>query len=115
MKKSLIVYTYNSEKYIGKLLKSILEQIDETEQELIIVDDLSTDNTVPIIVDTIVIEGAPESEANENELNNLSLEEHYKFYINSTQKGKRKSVEMAKKIALGDFKFIINKRKRVKI
>jgi len=101
MKKSLIVYTYNSEKYIGKLLKSILEQIDETEQELIIVDDLSTDNTVPIIVDTIGL--------------NFIDEEHYKFYINSAQKGKRKSVEMAKKIALGDFKFIINKRKRVKI
>lgn len=101
MKKSLIVYTYNSEKYIGKLLKSILEQIDETEQELIIVDDLSTDNTVPIIVDTIGL--------------NFIDEEHYKFYINSIQKGKRKSVEMAKKIALGDFKFIINKRKRVKI
>lgn len=101
MKKSLIVYTYNSEKYIGKLLKSILEQIDETEQELIIVDDLSTDNTVPIIVDTIGL--------------NFIDEEHYKFYINSTQKGKRKSVEMAKKIALGNFKFIINKRKRVKI
>lgn len=101
MKTSLIVYTNNSEKYIGKLLKSILEQIDETEQELIIVDDLSTDNTVPIIVDTIGL--------------NFVDEEHYKFYINTMTKGKKESIEMAKKIAKGDFKFIINKRKRAKI
>ena len=101
MKTSLIIYTNNSEKYIERLLKSILEQIDETEQELIIVDDLSMDNTVPIIVSTIGL--------------NFTDEEHYKFYINSKPKGKRKSIEMAKKIAQGDFKFIINKRKRAKI
>lgn len=101
MKRSLIVYTNNSEKYIGKLLKSIMEQIDETKEELIIVDDRSTDQTVPIIVSTIGYF--------------FMDEEHYKFYINSELKGKRKSIEMAKSIAKGDFKFIINKRKRVNI
>ena len=100
MKKSLIIYTNNSEKYIEKLLKSILEQIDETEEELVIIDDLSTDETVPIIVSTIGL--------------NFVDEEHYKFYINAEKKGKRKSVEMAKKIAKGDFKFIVNKKKRLK-
>ena len=31
MTRSFILYTNNSEKYISKLLKSILEQIDETQ------------------------------------------------------------------------------------
>lgn len=100
MKTSLILYTNNSEKYIEKVLSSILEQIDETEEQLIIVDDLSTDNTIPSIVSMIGL--------------NFVDEEHYKLYINSEKKGKRKSIEMAKKIAEGDFKFIINKKKRVK-
>ena len=30
MKRSLIIYTNNSDKYIGKLIASIMEQIDET-------------------------------------------------------------------------------------
>jgi len=101
MKRSFIIYTNNSEKYIEKVLKSILEQIDETEEELIIIDDFSTDNTVPLIVNTIGL--------------NFTDEEHYKFYINNPVKGKRDSIKMGKKIAKGDFKFIINKRKRVKI
>lgn len=98
---SLIIYTHNSEKYIGRLLESIMEQMDETKYELIIVDDLSTDNTIPIIVQTIGYF--------------FTDEEHYKLYINSYPKGKRKSIEMAKNIAKGDFKFIINKKKRINI
>lgn len=101
MKRSLIVYTNNSEKYIGKLIESIMDQIDETKEELIIVDDLSTDNTIPIIVNTIGYF--------------FTDEEHYKLYINTSPKGKQSSIEMAKKIAKGDFKFIINKKKRVKL
>lgn len=101
MKRSLILYTNNSEKYIGKLLESIMEQIDETKEELIIVDDLSTDQTVPIIVSTIGYF--------------FTDEDHYKFYINSKPKGKKDSIIMAKGIAKGDFKFIINKKKRIKL
>lgn len=101
MKRSLIVYTNNSEKYIGKVLESIMEQLDESKEELIIVDDLSTDNTIPIIVNTIGYF--------------FTDEEHYKLYINTSPKGKRDSIEMAKKIAKGDFKFIINKKKRMKL
>lgn len=101
MTRSLIVYTNNSEKYIAKLLNSILEQIDETKEQLVIVDDLSTDNTVPLIVDTIGL--------------NFTDEEHYKFFINTPKKGKKDSIEMAKKIATGDFKFVINKKGRVKL
>ncbi len=101
MKRSLILYTNNSEKYIGKVLKSIMEQIDETKEELIIIDDRSTDQTVPIIVSTIGYF--------------FMDTEHYKFYINSKLEGKRKSIEKAKSIAKGDFKFIINKRKRINL
>lgn len=101
MERSIIVYTNNSEKYIGNLIQSILEQIDETKEELIIVDDLSTDNTIPIIVSEIGYF--------------FTDEEHYKLYINTSPKGKRKSIEMAKKIARGDFKFIVNKKKRINL
>lgn len=101
MKTSYIVYTNNSEKYIAKLLQSILEQIDETQEELIIIDDLSRDETVPNIVNTIGL--------------NFTDEEHYKFYINQEPIGKKSSIEKAKKIATGNFKFIINKKGRVKL
>jgi len=101
MTRSLIVYTNNSQKYIEKLLQSILEQIDETKEELIIIDDLSQDNTVPLIVNTIGL--------------NFTDEEHYKFYINQERIGKRASIEKFKKIAKGDFKFIVNKKGRIKL
>lgn len=101
MQCSYIVYTNNSQKYIERLLKSILEQIDETKEELIIIDDLSTDNTVPLIVNTIGL--------------NFTDEEHYKFYINQERIGKRASIEKFKKIAKGDYKFIVNKKGRIKL
>ena len=75
IKTSYIIYTNNSEKYIERLLKSILEQIDETKEQLIIVDDLSEDKTVPLIVNTIGL--------------NFTDEEHYKFYINEFKKVKK--------------------------
>ena len=100
MKTSYIVYCNNSQKYIERLLKSILEQIDD-EEELIIIDDLSTDNTVPLIVNTIGL--------------NFTDEEHYKFYINQERIGKRASIEKFKKIAKGDYKFIVNKKGRINL
>ena len=101
MTTSYIIYTNNSQKYITKLLKSVLEQIDDTKDELIIVDDLSEDNTVPCIVGTIGY--------------NFMNEEHYKFYINQQKEGRCKSLDKMKSIAKGDFKFIINKKGRVKL
>lgn len=100
MKRSLIIYTNNSEKYIDRLICSVLEQMKD-DDELIIVDDMSTDNTIPIIVSRVGYMWADE--------------EHYKLYINTSLKGKRNSVEIAKKIASGNFKFIINKKKRIKL
>ena len=101
MKRSLIVYTNNSEKYIEKLLNSILEQMDDEEEQLIIVDDMSTDATIPLVVGKIGY--------------SFIDEEHYNLFINTSVKGKKKSIEMAKKVAKGDFKFIINKKKRIKL
>lgn len=101
MERSLIIYTHNSEKYIGKLLKSIMNQIDETKEQLIIVDDLSTDNTIPIIVQIIGYF--------------FTDEEHYKLYINTKEKGKHDSIEMARKLAQGKHKFVIQKKKAIKL
>lgn len=97
MKNSYILYTCNSEKYIDKVLRKILNKMQDEEQ-LVIVDDMSTDQTINIII---------------NELGLLLTdEEHYKLYINMPVKGKRKSIEMGKKIADNKyFKFIWNKKK----
>lgn len=48
MKISVCLATYNGEKYIKKQVDSILHQLSETD-ELIVSDDISTDNTVDII------------------------------------------------------------------
>lgn len=48
MKISVCMATYNGEKYIEKQLQSILDQLDEND-EIIIVDDYSNDNTVDCI------------------------------------------------------------------
>lgn len=100
MKRSLILYTNNSEKYIGKVLNCILDQMKEDDQ-LVIVDDMSTDQTIPLVVGLI------------NYL--FEDEDHYKLYINTSIKGKSKSIEIAKKIASGDFKFVINKKKKFRL
>lgn len=101
MQRSIIIYTHNSEKYIGRLIDSILEQIDTDNEQLIIVDDMSEDKTIPIIVEKIGYW--------------FTEEEHFKLFINTAEKGKKDSIEMAKKIAVGNFKFVINKRGRVRL
>ena len=92
---SYIIYTSNSEKYIGKILNKILDKMNEND-ELIIIDDLSTDNTIPTVVGLVGYMWVDEK--------------HYKLFINTDKKGKRKSIEMAKNIATCDFKYVVNKK-----
>ncbi|MGD6886301.1 glycosyltransferase [Staphylococcus shinii] len=50
MKFSIIVPSYNSEKYIGELLNSLQEQkYDQKEFEVLLIDDCSTDNTLDVV------------------------------------------------------------------
>lgn len=46
---SVVVTTYNQEKYIEKALRSVLEQECDADIELLVGDDCSTDNTPKII------------------------------------------------------------------
>ena len=97
MKNSYIIYTNNSGKYIEKVLRRILNKMEDDEQ-LVIVDDLSTDNTIPLVVGLVGY--------------NWEDEDHYKLYINIKPKGRNKSLEMAKSIADNKyFKFVVNKKK----
>lgn len=49
MKLSILVVTYNQEKYIGQCLDSILTQKVSFDYEIVIADDCSTDNTPSIV------------------------------------------------------------------
>lgn len=50
MKFSIIVPSYNSEKYIGELLNSLQEQkYDQKDFEVLLIDDCSTDNTLDVV------------------------------------------------------------------
>jgi len=66
------------EEFIRKNIDEILNEIDTLKGEMI-----------------LIIEGAPKSSNEDNELNNLSLEEHYKYYENQGLDKK----EIIKKIA----------------
>ena len=66
------------EEFIRKNIDEILNEIDNLKGEMI-----------------LIIEGAPKSEQKENELNNLSLEEHYNYY----EKQGLEKKEIIKKIA----------------
>ncbi len=47
---SVIVTNYNYEKYLGRCLRSLVEQtLDKSEYEIIVVDDRSTDNSVKVL------------------------------------------------------------------
>lgn len=93
MKTSYIIYTNNSEKEIEKYINKFKELWSNNEDELIIIDDLSEDQTVPIIVGLIGLF--------------FKDEEHFKFYINNPKKGKTNSIKMAKKLANNWHKVII--------
>ena len=98
--KSFIVITDESESHIHDVLCSLLPL--EQEEELIIFDNHSTDETVPNIISTI------------DPMLWLDEEQRYKFYINM----KKEEYEMVKKKAMSIAKgkpIIIDKKERFEI
>lgn len=81
MKKSFILITDNSEDYVKDVLYSLLPLEDD--EELIIFDNLSNDNTVPFIVEKMGVLWIDEAQ-------------RYKFYINM----KKEDYEVVKNKAL---------------
>jgi glycosyltransferase involved in cell wall biosynthesis len=88
MKLSIILPTWNVGEYIEECLDSILPQLTD-ECELIIVDDHSTDNTVPKIIEKIGFGWEDENK--------------YKFYINMENKGVSKSRNIGIDVASGEY------------
>lgn len=97
--KSFIVITENSESYIKEVLCSLLPL--QEDEELIIFDNHSTDNTVPNIIETMGILWADKKN-------------RYKFYINK----KKEDYEIVKNKVLSITKgtsFIIDKKEKFNI
>lgn len=83
--KSVCMATYNGERYIKRQMDSILSQIDDN-TEIVIVDDCSKDKTVEIV----------------NDYNDSRV----KIYMNENNLGVNKSFEKAIKLAHGDYIFM---------
>ena len=81
---SYIVYTRNDEKKVVATLNSVLERLKEDDQ-LIIFDNHSTDQSVPLIVNTIGV--------------NFKDEERFKFYIMMKKEPRKSVISKAKSIA----------------
>lgn len=94
--RSFIIVTDNSEEYIHDVLCSLLPLADN--EELIIFDNHSTDNTVPNIVST---------------MGGLWLDkkQRYKFYINMKKQSIEEVTNKALSIAKGK-PFIVDKKER---
>jgi len=85
MKNSICIATYNGENYIEAQLRSILNQIN-TDDEVIIVDDCSIDNTVKVVCEI--------------------QDERIKLVTNQFNQGISKTFEKALGIANGDIVFL---------
>lgn len=97
--KSFIVLTDNSESYIKDVLYSLLPL--KKDEELIIFDNLSSDNTVPTIVASMGTLW-------------IDKKQRYKFYINK----KKENLEVLKNKALSIARgtpFIIEKKEKFKV
>ena len=99
--KSFILITDESESYINDVLYSLLPLKED--EELIIFDNLSKDNTVPFFVE---------------KMNILWIDEkhRYKFYINLEKQSYEEVLEKAKKVMKeGSTPIIIDKKERFDI
>ena len=81
---SYIVYSRNDEKKITTTLESVLDRLKEDDQ-LIIFDNHSTDQSVPLIIQTIGIR--------------FKDEERFKFYIMMKKEPRKNVINKAKSIA----------------
>jgi len=84
MKLSIIITTYNVEKYIEECLRTIVPQLN-SETELIIVDDTSTDETISKIANTI------------------KDYSHIKISVNTKNEGVSYSRNVGLRLAIGDY------------
>lgn len=99
--KSFILITDESESYINDVLYSLLPLKED--EELIIFDNLSKDNTVPFIVEKMNILWIDE-------------EHRYKFYINLEKQSYEEVLEKAKKVMKeGSTPIIIDQKERFDI
>ena len=89
---SVAMATYNGEKYVIKQLESIYNQ-SILPDEIIIVDDCSTDNTIALIKEYIM----------------THQEINCKLYINSVNVGYKKNFYRALQSTSGDIIFLANK------
>jgi glycosyltransferase involved in cell wall biosynthesis len=74
MKVSILVVTFNQEKYIRRALEGVLLQQYDYEREIIVCDDCSTDNTVEIAHS--ILDGMPNAVIYSNE-SNLGITKNY--------------------------------------
>ncbi|WP_099092450.1 glycosyltransferase family 2 protein [Flavobacterium crassostreae] len=89
MKISVILCTYNGAKYLSKQLDSILNQQSHLPDEIIVCDDISTDNTLQILT----------------EYTNL-YPTIFRIHENEVNLGSTKNFEKALSLATGDFIFL---------
>ena len=90
VKISVAMATYNGERFIGEQLLSLVNQIRQPD-EVVIVDDCSTDNTVSVIKSFI-------------EENNLL--QKWKIYINGENLGYKRNFKKALSLTSGDIVFL---------
>lgn len=96
MKLSIIIPTYNVEDYIDECLNSLLPQLTD-ECELIIIDDKSTDQTLAKIMGYLTQEMASKY------FQYKEGEEYFKFYMNQENKGVSACRNVGLKVATGDY------------
>lgn len=89
MKTSVVLSSYNGEKYIREQLQSILYQTQQVD-EVLIFDDMSNDSTVAIVESFIIENG---------------LNESWRLYVNEVNKGWRRNFMDSFHRATGDIIF----------
>ena len=87
------IITDNSEKWIAKVLKRLWVYLDLDKIQFVLIDNHSTDNTVPYIVSIIG--------------KRFMQEDRFKFYINTTKKEYKECEDMFSKLATSQKNVII--------